>query len=189
MNKTGAYDLMEREFVTAPPESEDDYSLTKIAGRYGRAPSSVARMARIHKWKEKRAAYRGNVSEITAVLDGEAYAERLHSMHGKVVEAAEVTLEAYTRAVQSGDVIPSAGDAAKLISLVRDIVNKPLGGSEETNGREPLLPGINISPELSRGLLDRLAGLAAERLESGAGGGDLVAAGATAGEGGRIRVR
>lgn len=189
MNSSGAYDQMEREYVTAPPENEAEFSLTKIAGRYDRAPSSVARMSRINRWKEKRAAYRGEVTEITRTLDGDVYAERLHGLHGKAVEAAEVSIDAYITAVKSGDVIPSAGDATKWIALVRDIVNRPLGGNEDPDGREPLLPGINISPELSRGLLDRLAGLAAERLESGAGGRDLVAAGAPAGEGERIRVR
>lgn len=188
MNSTGAYDLMEREYVTAPPEAEDDFSLTKIAGRYNRSASSVARMARIHKWKEKRAAYRGNVSEITAVLDGEAYAERLHSMHGKVVEAAEVTLDTYIAAVKRGDVIPSAGDAAKLVAMVREIVNKPAGGGEGDK-HDPLLPGINISPDSVPAFLERLAGAATRRLESGGSDGDLVASAATTGEGGRIRVR
>jgi len=188
MNKTGAYDLMEREFVTAPPEREDEFSLTQIAGRYGRAPSSVARMARKQDWAAKRAAFRGNVSTITADLDSDRYADRLSLLHGKYVEAAEVTLDEYVKLVKSGDVKPTAGDVTKMVQLVRDIVNRPRGGSEDNSGR-PALPGLNLSPDLARDLFGRLEGLALERLESGTGPGDLVVGSDPEGEVGRLRVR
>lgn len=187
MNRTGAYDQMEREYVTAPPEQEDDFSLTQIARRYDRAPSSVARWARIHDWQAKRAAYRGQVSTIVADLDADTYASRLHTLHGKFVEAAEVTLDDYIRAVKNGEYKPSAGDVEKMVKLVREIVNRPKGGPEENNGGG--LPGLNLSPDLARDLFGRLEGLARERLESGAGPGDPVVVSGPEGEGGRIRVR
>jgi hypothetical protein len=188
MNKTGAYFDMEREYITAPVEIEDDFSLTKIAKRYGRAPSSVARMSRLHDWPAKRAAYRGTVSDIVTDLDADTYARRLHGIHEKFVDAAETTLDQYIAAVKSGEYKPTANDVAKMVSLVREIVNKPQGGSEDPSGRQ-LPPGLNLSPDLARDFLGRLEGLARERLESGAGPGDPVVVSAPEGEGGRLRVR
>lgn len=188
MNSTGAYDLMEREYVTALPEQEDEFSLTKIAKRYGRAASSVARMSRKGDWPAKRAAFRGNVSSITAELDADTYAGRLHDLHGKFVEAAEITLDQYIGLVKSGEYKPSASDVEKMVKLVREIVNRPKGGEEHSGGSQ-LPPGLNLSPDLARDLLGRLDGLARERLESGAGPGDPVVVSDPEGEGGRLRVR
>jgi hypothetical protein len=189
VNRSGAYDLMEREYVTAPPENEDDFTLTKIAKRHGRSPSSVARMSRIHDWPAKRAAYRSESTELIVTLDRDAYASRVHELHGKTVKAAEVTIDAYIDAVEKKMIVPSAGDAHKLIQLAREIVNKPLGEPEGGQRGGPLPPGLNISPDQVGPFLDRLAGLARERLESGRGDGDLVAAAAPDREGRRLRVR
>lgn len=188
MNKSGAYDIMEREYVTAPSEAEADFTLSKIAARHGRSKSSVARMSRINDWPAKRAAYRSESTELIVTLDRDAYASRVHELHGKTVKAAEVTIDAYIDAVEKKLIVPSAGDAHKLVQLAREIVNRPLG-EPEGGKRDPLLPGINISPDQVGPFLDRLAGLASRRLESGGGEGDLVAAAAAEGEGRRLRVR
>ncbi len=186
MNSTGAYDLMEREYITAPVEREDEFTLTQIAGRYNRAASSVARMAKKLDWQGKRAAYRGNVSTITATLDSDRYADRLSVLHGDFIEAAEVTLKQYVELVKSGEYKPSAGDVEKMVKLVREIVSRPSGAPEENHGG---VPGLNLSPDLARDLFGRLEGLARERLESGAGPGDLVVVADSEGERGRLRVR
>jgi len=186
VNSTGAYDLMEREFVTAPPEQEAEYSLTQLAKRYKRAPSSVARMARKLDWQAKRRAYRSNVATITGDLDASLYAERLHSLHGKAFEAAEITLDQYIKLVRAGVVQPSASDAEKMIKLVREILHRPQSGEEKNGGGQP---GLSLSPELARDVLGRLEGLARERLDSGAGDRDLVVVSAPEGERGRLRVR
>lgn len=186
MNRTGAYDLMEREYVTAPPELEDKFTLSKIARRYDRSPSSVARMSRIQRWKEKRAAFRGNVAEITSELDGSAYAGRLHILHGKFVEAAEVTLDRYVKSVESGDYKPSAGDVERMVKLVRDIVSGPAGGADGKGGDGD---DIRVPASVARDLFGRLEGIARERLESSAGEGDPVTVVGAQGEGGRLLVR
>ena len=188
MNKTGAYDVMRREYVEAPREQEDEFTLSKIARRYNRSPSSVARMSRIEGWMEQRKLFRGEIDEITTELAADSYAGRLVQIHEDFITAAEKTLKAYTAGVENGDIKPTASDVEKMVKLVRDIVNRP-GGAEGDSGGTSVLPGLNVSPELARDLFGRLEGLARERLEPGAGSRDLVVVSDPEGEGGRLRVR
>ena len=185
MNKSGAYDLMEREYVNCPPGQEDQFTITAIAERYGRAKSSVARMSRLKGWKEKRAKAQAMLTGVVSELDTDTYAHRLHDIHGKFVDAAEKSLEAYTRAVENGDITPSAGDVAKMVTLVRDIVSKPGGGSEGETDHG----GIQISESLGRELLGSIESLARERLERGSAAGAAEPKLVGSGEGRRIQVR
>lgn len=185
MNKSGAYLDMERDYVTAPPGDEGSFTITAIAGRYGRAKSSVARMSRLKDWKAKRAAYRGNTSEIVSELDSDAYATRLHKIHGDFVEAAEETMAAYRAAVRSGDVKPTAGDVEKMVKLVREIVSKPAGGGEENGSND----GIRISESLGRELLGTIESVARQRLERGSAAGAAEPKLVSSGADGRLQVR
>jgi hypothetical protein len=187
MNKTGAYDLMRREYVEAPQEQETEFTLSKIARRYNRSPSSVARMSRLEHWMEQRAIFRGGVAEVTTELAADTYAGKLVEIHASFIRVAEKTLVAYEKGVDNGDITPSAGDVEKMVKLVREIVNRPRGG-EETSGA-PALPGLNLSPELARDFISRLEGLARERLVSTAGTRDPVVVSDPEGEGRRLRVR
>jgi hypothetical protein len=153
---------MEREYVTAPIGEESAFTITAIADRYGRGKSSVARMSRIKEWKRKRDEHRRQTGAIVSELDSDTYAARISKLHGDFVEAAEKTVAAYVKAVDAGEITPSAGDVAKMVTTVQQILAGHAGGEQGDKGDGD----IRIPGSLGRDFIGALEGIARERLAS-----------------------
>lgn len=161
MNRSGQYDLIEQKFVTG----SDEITITSLAREMGRTTSTVARMARIRGWYDKRAAYRESFAQRTYDATIDAHGPRIVKLHEKYLTAAEKTVDRYVEAIDNHEITPTPSDLAKIMSVVRELTAKPAAAEESPEAAG----GIHLSEGVSRELVRSLEDLARARLESGAG--------------------
>lgn len=93
-------------------------SFSALARAAGVSPQSVSEYARRNDWKGKRAAYESSIARrgyenIAATVASQSAEIRMES-----VQVARATLRAYANALVSGQVVPTAKDAALMIDLL-----------------------------------------------------------------------
>lgn len=157
MNRSGAYDIMEKAYVTGG----DEVTVTALAREHGRSKSTVARMARIQGWYDKRASYRDSLANRTYEATADEYGPRIVKLNERFLTAAEKTVERYIEAVESREITPAATDLAKIMTVVREITAKPSEEGPEGTGdiRIPEGVGIEAIRALEQLARDRIAGV------------------------------
>lgn len=141
MNRSGQYDVMEKEYVTGG----DEVSITSLAARYGRGKSAVARMARLRGWYDKRAAYRETESERTYDATIDAYLPRIVKLNEKFIEAAEKTVDRYVEAIENREITPNTSDVAKIMGVIQTMTGKTAAGeSPEASGDIRIPEGVGV---------------------------------------------
>lgn len=160
MNRAGLYREARREFVT----SIDRPSFRKLAPKYGRTASSMARIARLENWLAEREAFHNRTDEIVATVASDAMGERLIKLYDDYLAAAEESVEVYRAKLAAGEITPTPADVSKLVTSMREILAPKAGSDGESpNGGS----GLHISEAGLRSLAGAVEAAARGRLAPG----------------------
>lgn len=141
MNRSSQYDVMEQMYVTGG----DDVTITSLAAQFDRGKSAVSRMARIRGWYDKRASYRGTLSDRTYDATVDAYGPRIVALNGKFIDAAEKTVDRYIQALERQEITPNTSDLAKVMTAISAMTAKPAAAeSPEGNGDIRIPQGLGV---------------------------------------------
>lgn len=161
MNRSGAYDAMAREYITAPRDAPVTYR--ELSEKYGRSPGSIGRMAGIEKWGDKRAAYLASLANGDTAANLEAFRGQLTDIQKKYLDAVEASVDKYTEAVERGQIVPRPADISSLMTTLKALFERPRAEHPEGSSGT----GITISESLGSDFLRALEGVARSRAESG----------------------
>jgi hypothetical protein len=162
MNRTSKYAEARREYVT----SAEPISIRKLAPKYDRSPSSMARIARLEGWEAERLAFMSTTNDIVAQVDSEQLAKRMVSLNDAFLSAAEESIQVYRQKIADGEITPTPADITKLVMTVRDV----LAPRKAEESPEAAGAGLHISESGLRQLAGLVETAARSRLTTGAVG-------------------
>jgi hypothetical protein len=161
MNRSGAYDVMAREYITAPRDAP--VTLKELGAKFGRSAGSVGRIAKLENWVGKRETYLAGIANGETAAVQAAFVGQLTDIQRKYLEAVEKSLDSYIGAVDSGQLVPRPSDVSGLMTTLKAMFERPRAepNGEGNNG------GITISESLGADFLRTLESVARAKLESG----------------------
>jgi hypothetical protein len=132
----------------------EEKTYSALARFAGVSPQSVAEYARRHDWPGKRAAYQSSLSRRGYENVAATVASQTAEIKMESISVARATLRAYANALVSGQVVPTAKDAALMI----DLLAKELVPDDGRDHESTIVSTISPDSDFLRRVVDAARG-------------------------------